>query len=48
MKRILEVNKRKKNLQSCPVCKMKFNHVESHLYTKHKLISVKNLRMKRG
>jgi hypothetical protein len=43
MKRILDVNDRKKILQQCPVCKMKFNHVESHLYRSHKLISVKNL-----
>jgi len=43
MNRILDVNDRKKVLQQCPVCKMKFNHVESHLYLKHKLISVKNL-----
>lgn len=42
--RILDVNKRKRVLAPCPVCHMKFNHVESHLFNKHKLISVKNLK----
>lgn len=36
--RILDVNKRKEKLESCPVCRMKFNHVESHLFNKHKLL----------
>ena len=40
VKRIKEVNKRKKVLQPCPVCKIQFNHLESHLYNKHKLIKV--------
>jgi len=42
--RILDVNKRKRVLAQCPVCHMQFSHVESHLYNKHKLISVKNLK----
>jgi hypothetical protein len=46
MKRILDVNKRKKKLQRCPVCRMQFNHMESHLYQKHKLINVRGLQMK--
>lgn len=41
IERINSVNKRKKTLQPCPVCKMKFNHIESHLYNAHKLIIAK-------
>ena len=41
IKRINAVNKRKKKLTLCPVCKMKFNHIESHLYNAHKLLMVK-------
>lgn len=41
IKRIQEVNERKKTLTQCPVCKMKFNHIESHLYNSHKLLKVK-------
>lgn len=43
MARILSVNKRKKVLQQCPVCRMQYNHVESHMLQVHKLISVKDL-----
>ena len=42
MKRIRNVNKNKKELVSCPVCKMKFNHVESHLFNKHQMLLIKN------
>lgn len=43
LERIQEVNERKKKEQRCPVCKMYFHHVESHLYRKHQLISVKRI-----
>ena len=43
LERILNVNKRKKKLEQCPVCRMKFNHLESHLFNKHRLLSVKKL-----
>jgi hypothetical protein len=36
--RILDVNKRKKKMEACLVCKMTFNHMESHLYNKHGLL----------
>lgn len=41
LERIISVNKLKKKLEQCPVCKMTFNHIESHLYTKHRLLKVK-------
>ncbi len=42
LKRILNVNKnRKGKLEKCPVCKMKFNHLASHLANKHKLLIIK-------
>ena len=42
IKRILSVNTRKKSkLEQCPVCKMKFNHLESHLFNAHGLLKVK-------
>ena len=41
IKRMAEVNKRHGKLQQCPVCRMKFNHLESHLYNKHQLLKVK-------
>ena len=40
LKRILNVNRRKTILEKCPVCRMKFNHVESHLYQVHSLLKV--------
>ena len=39
--RILRVNKSYKIPRSCPVCRMKFNHLESHLFQKHGLIKVR-------
>jgi hypothetical protein len=41
LKRILKVNKSKGRLEQCPVCKMKFNHLESHLFNKHGLLKIK-------
>jgi hypothetical protein len=42
IKRILDLNKKKKSkMESCPVCKMKFYHIESHLYNKHGLLKIK-------
>jgi len=41
VERILKVNKSKSRLEQCAVCRMKFNHLESHLYNAHKLISIK-------
>lgn len=41
IKRILAVNKKKKKPELCEVCRMRFNHVESHLYNKHRLLKVK-------
>lgn len=41
MDRILNVNKSKKKLTQCLVCRMKFNHIESHLFNKHKLLKIK-------
>lgn len=40
MERILKVNKSKEKLAQCPMCRMKFNHIESHLFNKHKLLKV--------
>lgn len=37
---LITVNRRNKRLKSCPVCKMKVFHLESHLYNKHKLLIV--------
>lgn len=37
IERINEVN-RKKKPEKCPVCNMVFNHLDSHLYNKHRLI----------
>lgn len=36
--RIKKVNRANKNLKPCPVCRMKFHHLESHLYNKHRLL----------
>lgn len=38
--RINEVNKNRKP-EPCPVCKMIFDNVDSHLATKHKLLRIK-------
>jgi len=39
IKQITEVNEeRKGKMEPCPVCKMTFNSVESHLYNKHGLL----------
>ena len=40
LKRILEVNKKRKP-EKCPVCKMIFDNVDSHLANKHKLLKIK-------
>ena len=40
MERILKVNKSKTKLELCPVCKMKFYHLQSHLFNKHRMIQV--------
>lgn len=40
LKRILELNKKRK-AEQCPVCKMIFDHLESHLANKHKLLKIK-------
>jgi len=39
--RIKKVVRRHKNFVSCPVCKVKYRHLESHLYNKHRLTKVK-------
>ena len=41
--RILDINKRKEKLELCPVCRMKYNHLESHLFKKHKMLLIKNI-----
>jgi hypothetical protein len=41
IRRIKGINKKRAVLKPCPVCRMKFNNVESHLYQKHRLICVK-------
>ncbi len=42
IERIEGVNKKKKGkLESCPVCKMTFFHLESHLFNKHRLLKIK-------
>jgi len=43
LKQMVVVNKKHKELKPCPVCRMKFNHVESHLYQVHKLVSIERL-----
>ena len=40
--RINDVNKKRKP-GNCPVCRMGFKNVDSHLYQVHKFINVKNL-----
>lgn len=40
LKRILEVNKKRKP-EKCPVCRMIFDNVDSHLANKHKLLKIK-------
>jgi len=40
IERIKRVNRRKEKLNPCPVCRIKFNDVAAHLYTKHRLIKV--------
>ena len=46
VKQILAINKqRKKVVKTCPVCRIKFNNVHSHLYRAHKLISVRHLKL---
>ena len=39
IERIEKVNKRKP--EKCPVCNMVFDHLDSHLYNKHKLLRIK-------
>ena len=46
LKRIIGVNKNHAKLQACPVCKIKFNHMESHLYQVHSLIKINKGAMK--
>ena len=43
LKRMMKVNKEHRKLKPCPVCRMQFNHVESHLYQVHKLVSIERL-----
>ncbi len=44
LERINQINlKQKGKLKNCPVCKMKFNHLESHLYNAHHLIKINNI-----
>ena len=43
LKQIINVNREHKKLKQCPVCRMQYNHVESHLYQVHKLVSVERL-----
>lgn len=40
IERIKKVNQRKSVWALCPVCRMKYRHVESHLFNKHRLIRV--------
>ena len=40
LKRILEVNKKRKP-EKCPVCRMIFDNLDSHLANKHKLLKIK-------
>jgi len=42
LERIMNVNKRhSQKLEKCPVCKIQYRHVESHLANKHKLLKIK-------
>lgn len=42
LKRILSVNEKMKGkLEPCPICKMQFNHLDSHLANKHKMLRIK-------
>jgi uncharacterized protein with PIN domain len=41
IERIEKKNEDNKEMKLCPVCKMKFNHLESHLYNAHKLLQIK-------
>ena len=41
IKRIKKVNSDRIKYKSCPVCKIKFQHLESHLFNKHNLIYAK-------
>lgn len=43
LKRILDVNKKRKP-EKCPVCKMIFDNVDSHLAVKHKLLRIKQIK----
>ena len=36
-----KINRNSKQLKICPVCKMKANHLDSHLYNAHRLIRAK-------
>lgn len=36
--RIEEVNQRHQSFRPCPVCRIKYKHMESHLFNKHGLI----------
>ena len=40
IKRINKVNSQNKVFKNCPVCNIKYKHLESHLYNKHKLLRV--------
>jgi hypothetical protein len=41
MKRILKVNElRKTTIESCPVCRMQFSNINTHLLMAHKLLQV--------
>lgn len=47
LKRILAVNwAHASYVKPCPVCRIKFKHVESHLYQVHQLISVAGLKLR--
>lgn len=38
---LARINRRSRKLHPCPVCHIKYNHLESHLYNKHKLLKAK-------
>jgi len=40
VERIKQVNKGNETMKPCPVCKMQFRALESHLYNAHKMIKV--------
>ncbi len=45
IKQILNINRRRaKKMEPCPVCRMKFICMPAHLYNKHKLINVKDIK----